>query len=375
MGFGPSMARLALRRTQLDLTAAAQWLLDETHVEEAIMYESKVEMMETAAGGISRALAEHALETFAGDRDVALAWLTDPNNAAEVARLEASYATSSTMETDAPTGGEAMEVDNVPGLDESQESITKSSMDQETSTKEEAGADDLVLLDLVNAVPSSLLGRLATLLTRVEDLSHVLAWGRLKPAGDNGQQPSDSAMDTGEQSQPEASIVLVELPRLKLTFKPQMRDSQLRLYLVDHSGWFVSDRYAISKEELAKGLGREKKELKDLLLGIGASIILENGAEEVQVLVANQDTFRPKVGGEPWSTMLVFDRASLGWQQAMETRYYLYPLHISRTFLSPPTLASMLYLILLRLLNRSYTQVSTCVLIHMPNMATPHLFS
>ena len=100
MGFGPSMARLALRRTQLDLTAAAQWLLDETHVEEAIMYESKVEMMETAAGGISRSLAEYALETFGGDRDVALAWLTDPANAAEIARLEASYA--SNMDTDIP---------------------------------------------------------------------------------------------------------------------------------------------------------------------------------------------------------------------------------------------------------------------------------
>jgi hypothetical protein len=54
--------------------------------------------------------------------------------------------------------------------------------------------------------------------------------------------------------------------------------------------------------------------------------------------------------------MLVFDRASLGWQQAMETRYYLYPVHTSRTFLSPPTLAATLYLILMRLFNRSYAQ-------------------
>ena len=116
-----------------------------------------------------------------------------------------------------PSGDEAMDVDKVPGIDESQESIIKSSMDQEAPEKEPA-TDDLVLLDLVNASPLSLLGRIATLFTRVEDLSHVLAWGRPKPMGDEAQQ-SDSAMDTGEQNKAEATIVQVELPRLKLTFK------------------------------------------------------------------------------------------------------------------------------------------------------------
>jgi hypothetical protein len=74
------------------------------------------------------------------------------------------------------------------------------------------------------------------------------------------------------------------------------------------------------------------------------------------VLVGNQDVLRPRVGGEPFSTLLLADRASVGWQQAMETRYYLLPVHTSRTFLAPPTLSSTLYLVLLRLLHRAYAQ-------------------
>ena len=67
--------------------------------------------------------------------------------------------------------------------------------------------------------------------------------------------------------------------------RPILRDSELRLYLVDHSGWFVSDRYASGTEELAKGLGAEKKQLQDLLRGLDASLILENGAQEIQVCI------------------------------------------------------------------------------------------
>jgi hypothetical protein len=38
----------------------------------------------------------------------------------------------------------------------------------------------------------------------------------------------------------------------------------------------------------------------------------------------------------------------------MKTRYFLYPIHISHTFLSADTMASNLYLLLLRILHRSY---------------------
>ena len=46
--------------------------------------------------------------------------------------------------------------------------------------------------------------------------------------------------------------------------------------------------------------------------------------------------------------MNTIERASLAWQGAMETRYFLYTVHTSRTFVHAPTLAARLYLALVR---------------------------
>ena len=71
-------------------------------------------------------------------------------------------------------------------------------------------------------------------------------------------------------------------------------------------------------------------------------------------MVPNQDVHRPVVVGAPFSTALICDRACMGWQQVMETRYYLYPVHTSRSFLHVHTLAARLYLVLQLLLRRSH---------------------
>ena len=79
------------------------------------------------------------------------------------------------------------------------------------------------------------------------------------------------------------------------------------------------------------------------------------GTGELQVLVANHDVHRPKIRGDPRTVGLVFDRASLGWQEVMEQRFYLYPVHTSNTFLLTHggSLAATLYLLLLRVLGRA----------------------
>ena len=71
-------------------------------------------------------------------------------------------------------------------------------------------------------------------------------------------------------------------------------------------------------------------------------------------LIPNHDVYRPFVRGQPFTTKLVFDRASLGWQEVMEARFYLYPVHRSLTNLLCLSLASTLYLVLLRLMSREY---------------------
>lgn len=59
----------------------------------------------------------------------------------------------------------------------------------------------------------------------------------------------------------------------------------------------------------------------------------------------------------PFSSELVLDRSDDLWLSALEHPYYIYPVHVSLSFLYSTTLASALYLVLLRYLNRQYSAV------------------
>ena len=70
------------------------------------------------------------------------------------------------------------------------------------------------------------------------------------------------------------------------------------------------------------------------------------------MLVPSLEPTRPPLGA--FSTALIFKRTNPYWQRALETRYYLYPAHISLGFLVCPTLPATLYLLLMHLLHRDY---------------------
>ena len=59
----------------------------------------------------------------------------------------------------------------------------------------------------------------------------------------------------------------------------------------------------------------------------------------------------------PFSTDLVLDRSNKTWFNTLEHPYYTYPVHVSLSFLYSTTLASALYLLLLRYLSRQYKAV------------------
>jgi len=59
----------------------------------------------------------------------------------------------------------------------------------------------------------------------------------------------------------------------------------------------------------------------------------------------------------PFSTELVLDRGDRKWFASLEHPYYMYPVHVSLSFLYSTTLASALYLLLLRYLHRQYKDV------------------
>ncbi len=142
--------------------------------------------------------------------------------------------------------------------------------------------------------------------------------------------------------------------RLKLRFQPRAdRDittgrTVVRLYSLDHTGLCISDY----RDSL----------LEPVLRGIPHSLLLESsnpqragGHGELLLLVPSFSVYRPFIASCPFSALLVQDRGDPDWLEAMHSeRYFIYPLHISNTFLTTPTQASALYLALLRLFNRQY---------------------
>jgi hypothetical protein len=94
-----------------------------------------------------------------------------------------------------------------------------------------------------------------------------------------------------------------------------------------------------------------------MLAGIPHSLLLSNSNDELSVLVPAWPPCRPAVDSVPFSTELVLDRSSRKWYDQLEHPYYMYPVHVSLSFLYSTTLASALYLLLLRYLNRQYKAV------------------
>lgn len=121
---------------------------------------------------------------------------------------------------------------------------------------------------------------------------------------------------------------------------------------MDQAGWYVSDVLAGVDTELLPQPCRER--LQALMAGLDHGLLLADGNGGYMVFMPNHDVHRPTVEGEAFSGALVFDRNSQGWLTTMDTRYYLYPVHASFNHLNSNSLASTLYMTLLRLLARQY---------------------
>ena len=180
------------------------------------------------------------------------------------------------------------------------------------------------------APTESALGRLVSLLERIEDLGHVLLW---------------SSADGLDSSGPPSSVQLelVELPRLRLEFTLQ-RDTQgvARLQSVQHPGLFVS---WLRSERAAS-----------LLRGLPHALLLENAEGDVFLLLsALCRPCRVSDSSDPLSAQLLLARHTPGWADSLPgVRHYLYPLHRSGAFVTPPSLAARLYLLMLRWLGRDH---------------------
>ena len=92
--------------------------------------------------------------------------------------------------------------------------------------------------------------------------------------------------------------------------------------------------------------------------GIPHSLLLSTVDEELHILVPILDPVRPRIGSSPFSVELVLNRnENPEWYAVQDTAYFVYPVHVSLSFLFTPTLSSALYLMLIRFLHRSYEEV------------------
>ena len=208
---------------------------------------------------------------------------------------------------------------------------------------------DMVLLNLMYAPEGSSLTAIGELLLRLENLSHILVWTKTRVM----------------KSKDEASIDMIELPRLRLSFAARtvMQDGRAvnRLYSNDHVGLYISQHQSVQIDRLMKGITH--------------ALLLENDGGEMFIMVpAAALPSRPRLASQIFPTNLVFDRRNKDWLGHLDVRHYLYPVSLSRTFMSTPTLAAALYLLLLRWLDRQYEQVfklsDSCVVGYTPH--TPH---
>ena len=213
--------------------------------------------------------------------------------------------------------------------------------------------DAMVLLNLLYAPRRSRLHSLVRTLCRAEDISHICAWTPLNaPSVLDSATASDAAARSSQR--PGAyvpargcpPIALVELPRLKLGFAARPdHEGVLRLYSVDHADLFVANINHTSP-------------VAPMLAGIPHSLVLSNVRGEMQVLVPVLPPQRPAYKSNPFTTWLVMGRSgSTSWIEQMSQRYYLYPVHVSMSFLLTKGMNSALYLMVLRLLHRDYNEV------------------
>ena len=182
---------------------------------------------------------------------------------------------------------------------------------------------------------------LCELALRLDTISSCLAWTE--------KSPKSSASVSG-------SVSLLEFPRLGLTFASRSGVNNVghqicNLYSMEHTGLFISN--------IAATCVLTQK----LLKGIPHAIVLER-QDDGALYILVPATAKPNVrwchgdGNTFTSSQLELDRNDDTWINNLgDVKHYLYPVHLSRSFLFTPTLSSALSLLLFRFISNQYDEV------------------
>ena len=202
----------------------------------------------------------------------------------------------------------------------------------------------MTLLNLLEA-PSpkpcgelELLRRLSRLFISLDNPSHILIWSSTLPevrnlSGECSHQNVHSQRAAYVQTAgDQCDVTLIELPRLRLRFEPRKcRDGKIRIYSCNYGDLFISD-----------------KQNSVHAVGMPRVLVLEDMRGRLRLLVPNWKLSQPKMLTCPLSSVVVtsvrVDRDSKR-NPNRETRHFIYPVHVSGTFLIRKSLAASLYLV------------------------------
>lgn len=184
---------------------------------------------------------------------------------------------------------------------------------------------------------------LVRLMLRLDSISHILAWSKTNPEATI--DPSTSKQNV-KFVHALLSIDFIELPRLRLTFEKRFSsDGSVRYYCLEQNGLFLAGY----EDNLKFG---------NLIDGLANAILLTNVDNEYYILlpaIAKPALVRSKVNRQGFQ--LVYNRSDPDWiANTGEATYFVYPLHTSGCFMSSRSVASTLYLLLLRLMTRRYVE-------------------
>jgi hypothetical protein len=197
--------------------------------------------------------------------------------------------------------------------------------------------------DLVNFEgESATLHALVRLVLRLDCLANILAWSKSDPTA---------------SSQAAISIDTIELPRLRLTFEKKISATGNVQYLcVEQSGMFLTGY-------------DDSLRFADLLEGLPRAVLLVNADHEYFVLLpAIAKPVLTKglglVGRQTYNIVMSITN-KLWLKNTGDSAYFTYPIHSSGCFMSSRSIASSLYLLVLRLMSHNYRDafrlIESCV--------------
>ena len=217
------------------------------------------------------------------------------------------------------------------------------------------------LLNLLLAAPGSPLRSLALRFGRLEDLSHVLAWSE----EDGLAAAAAAAAGAGAAGEASLEASLIELPRLGLTFHARGARGAaeegaggrgLRLYCAQHEGFYLSHRSSPGISELLRGVPHSLLLEKD---GGSLSLLVSACARPRRAVLAAGQSAAAQALSRLFPCEVELDNNDEHWVASLgPTKAYLYPVHLSQSFLFFPSLAAALYMLLLKLLARRYETAS-----------------